>query len=356
MDRFKTVVERIDATRWTRRHTMVLSVVGVCMFVAIAALAGSGHRGATRASSDGSAASSKTASLGFATAAPGALPGPVTAPGLAPVQAPGGLSAEGQAAGTSTGSSGVGAGVDSSSASVGGAAPPVVTTSSDDSTRIVQNGSISLEVAKGAVSATASKVESIAASLGGRVASSKASTYGDNPAASLTLRVPVQRFGQAMSRVSALGKVLDSSSSGDDVSSQYTDEKARLHALEASRSTYLTLLAKANNIGEVLSVQQRIDGVQQQIESLQGQIKLLTDQSDLSTVTVSISEKGATAVQPLKERSGINKAFHDAIHGFNTGVENIVAGSGTALLVALCLLVIVAALKVAYAIARRRTV
>jgi hypothetical protein len=268
------------------------------------------------------------ANQGSATATSGAAPQALSAP-----------EAMGGSSGSATGS--------------GPVLSPAVGTPSD-TTRIVETGDISLQVTKGGVPATVDKLSTLATSLGGRVASSNSQTYGDSPSASVVLRVPVATFQQALAKAQSYGKVVSSSTSGEDVTSQYTDQSARLHALQASRSSYLTLLSRASSIGEVLSVQQRIDDVQQQIESLQGQLKLLADQSDLSTLTVSVSEKVAPSFVPTKPESGIGKAWHDGVHGFTSGFERIIAGSGTALLLFLCVGVVIGIVRVTYKITRRR--
>lgn len=355
----EALMERIDGSRFTRRQAGLFAIIAVCLLVALSALVGgSNDSGLKRAASTGTEES--LIAPGFAGEIrdggdnAGAVP---AAPPMPQVQGSTSIATGGGSGGATSGSKDLASGSATSSdafsapgdVSAAGTAGAV----SADPTRIVQTGDVSLEVAKGGVSPTVDKLSTIATSLRGRVSSTKTSSATDNPFASITMRIPVAKYGQAVAQITKLGTVLQSNSSGEDVTAQYTDQTARLHALEASRNTYLTLLAKANNIGEVLSVQQRIDGVQQQIESLQGQIKVLADRSDYSTITVNVSEKGAKAFVVPTERSGINKAFHDGIHNFNSGVERIVAGAGTVLLLLVCLAVIVVAVRIARRFVRR---
>ena len=67
---------------------------------------------------------------------------------------------------------------------------------------------------------------------------------------------------------------------------QYVDLQARLAALEASRQQYLTILAKATSIGDILAVQEQLDSIQSQIEQLQGQLQVLTSETSYSTLNV----------------------------------------------------------------------
>jgi len=104
-------------------------------------------------------------------------------------------------------------------------------------------------------------------------------------------------------------------------------------------------------------VQQQVDGVQQQIESLEGQRRVLADSSDLATLDVRVAEKGAVvAVVSPRQPSGLERAFSRAFHGFARGVYAIIAASGPALLLLICLLVLLAIGWVGYRTLRRRLV
>ena len=58
---------------------------------------------------------------------------------------------------------------------------------------------------------------------------------------------------------------------------QYVDLQSRITALQDSRQQYLTILAKATTVGDVLAVQEQLDGIQSQIEQLQGQLQVLSE-------------------------------------------------------------------------------
>jgi hypothetical protein len=150
---------------------------------------------------------------------------------------------------------------------------------------------------------------------------------------------------------------VSSSTSSKDVTGEYVDLEARVKALKTTRNTYLTLLSKAATIGDTLSVQQRIDDVQTQIEQLEGQRALLADQSDLATLQVQVSEKGAPSVAPAADdNSGFSGAVHRAWNRFTDGLESIIAASGTVLLLLLAGAVVWVVGRVAYRRVRRRMV
>ena len=111
----------------------------------------------------------------------------------------------------------------------------------------------------------------------------------------MTLQVPVDRLRHVLQRAEALGQASDLTTKATDVTGQYVDLQSRITALQASRQQYLTILAKATTVGDVLAVQDQIDAIQSQIEQLQGQLQLLTSETSYSTLTVTVGESAPPA-------------------------------------------------------------
>jgi hypothetical protein len=204
------------------------------------------------------------------------------------------------------------------------------------SARIEQTGSLSLTVAKGAVAKTLSQLTTLVIFEGGFVANSQTQTGAVSvtgaPSGNITLQVPVANFSDLLSKAQALGKTNALTTKATDVTGQYTDLQARIAALQASRTQYLTILAKATSIGDVLAVQAQLDNIQSQLEQLQGQLQVLTGETDYSTVNVDVTQVTPKPhPQPATHPSGLSKAWHDSIHGFVTGVEGIIRLAGPVL-------------------------
>jgi hypothetical protein len=244
-------------------------------------------------------------------------------------------------------------------AATGVTAPKVNAPSTDDGeSRVVKSGSIALVVKDKRVTPTLSAVQQAAAAQGGYIAASNTDEYGETPSGEVTIRVPVIKFETLVAKIRALdAKVRTASTSGKDVTATYSDLESQLRSLKATRERFYTILTKTKTIGEILTVQQRIDNVSGQIDRIEGQRKLLANQSDLSTLTVSVSEEGDPVVKATtKPRSGISQAFHDAWDGFVTGVEAIIGHSGRALLWLLSLGLLLLVARSGWRVARRRMV
>ena len=216
--------------------------------------------------------------------------------------------------------------------------PPLPSGAVGQSAKIQQTGTLALAVGRGKLSATVNQLTALAGAYGGFVANSQTQT-GGGASGSVTLQVPVQSFTTVLTRAKALGKVSDLTTKATDVTGQYVDLQARITALQDSLQQYLTILAKATTVGDILSVQEQINGIQSQIEQLQGQLQLLTSQTTYSTLTVTVNEHTPTpppSPRPLPE-SGLVRAWHASIGGFVAGVEGVIGLAGPVLFALLLL-------------------
>ncbi len=222
--------------------------------------------------------------------------------------------------------------------------------------RVVKTGSIALVVDKGQVTRVLTTVQTVIASLQGYVASSSTQEFGATPSGTVTFRIPVANFERAVERLRGLrATVRDAEASGRDVTAEYADTAAQVGSLKAARSRFLTILGQAKTIGETLTVQQRVDDVQGQIDRLEGQRRVLADQSDLATLAVTVNEKD-DPVTRQPSQGGLGSAWHDAVRGFTSGAEALIARSGTALLVLLVLGVAGLLARLAWRVVRLRLV
>lgn len=201
-------------------------------------------------------------------------------------------------------------------------------------------------------------VQGLAKAAGGLVQASQTQESGPTPSGQVTLRVPVAAFEQVVAQVRGMGAdVRSATTSGQDVTAQYADMEAQLRTLSAARERFLAILAGANSIGDVLSVQQRVDDVTGKIDRLEGQRKVLAAQSDSATLEVVVTEADDPVVtRAEKPDTGLSKAFHDAGKGFTTGVEALVRLSGRTALLLIVAAAAYAVLRLAWRVSRRRLV
>src|SRR5881296_2816847 len=138
--------------------------------------------------------------------------------------------------------------------------------------------------------ATSDRAQAIASGLGGDVLNLSQSGTADTRSASLTIRVPSSRFGDALQQLKSLeGEIQTSGVTAQDVTDQFVDLQARLTAKQAEEQRYIAILNRANTIDEILKVDASLGNVRTQIEQLTAQINSIKQRTDFSTISMSIS-------------------------------------------------------------------
>jgi hypothetical protein len=196
--------------------------------------------------------------------------------------------------------------------------------------KIVRDGSVALTIPEDTFEARFQRLFQIAAANGGFVLSSE--TRGAS-AGSVVLRIPAERFDEAIVQVRSLGTVSASQINGQDVTAEYIDLEARLEILQARRDALLTILAQADGIGEILAVQNRVDQVQLEIEKIQGRLRYLDDQVEESTLRVDMRERLADEEQRLErdddvENPSLGRAWDLAVQGAMNVLATVIVGIG----------------------------
>jgi hypothetical protein len=174
-----------------------------------------------------------------------------------------------------------------------------------------------LQIEAGAVSQKFEDVANIAVSSGGLVFSSTFGNDGERQTASVTIRVPNERYEEVLAQLRRLGDVRSEQSNATDVTEEFTDLQSNLNNLHATEREYLKLLAQARTIDEILTVQDRINATRAQIEQVQGRLNLLGNQTDLATITVHLTPLVA---QPVTEDNGASGPLEVADEAFEASL------------------------------------
>ncbi|MGW7685305.1 DUF4349 domain-containing protein [Kribbella sp. NPDC054772] len=290
-----------------RAVTAVLAAVGVVL------LAGCGAGGDESATSD-SAPASKQDSGGTS--------------GKAQPQA--GQSKAGQSeAGQSQ------AGKPQASGSAGGQNDPEITRA------IIKTGSLTVEGDD--VSGMRQKAVTAIAALDGQVASEDTGSDPDGKVtrANLVLKVPTKSFETAIQRLSDLGKRLQIHQESTDVTEQVVDVASRIESQRASLDRMRALMAKANTIGEIVSVESELTRRESDLEALLAKQKNLALQTDLATLTLTLTEKSEPVMADKVPDKGFLAGLKSGWHAFSAAFSALATAVG-AMLPFLVLIAIIA--------------
>jgi hypothetical protein len=158
-----------------------------------------------------------------------------------------------------------------------------------DDAKIIRTGTIDLEVADVPASLTAAR-DGIRA-LGGYIGASTTQSDGDTPYASVTYRIPVERWEDALDLLRTINpagtKVVAEQTQAVEVTGQIVDLEARIKNLRASEAALQAIAADAVRVSDVLEVQAQLTQVRGEIEQLTAQLAHLNDQTAYATLTAS---------------------------------------------------------------------
>jgi len=168
--------------------------------------------------------------------------------------------------------------------------------------KIVKNGSLSLLVKK--AEEVASDIRALAARLNGFISDSRIyETSAGIKSGSVTLRIPADRFDEALTEIKKLAvKVESENINAQDVTEQFIDLEARLRNFKRQEEQYIEILKRANSVQNVLSVTQQLTSIRGQIEQIEGQLQYLSRQVDMSVITVALIAEADVEVFGIRWR------------------------------------------------------
>jgi hypothetical protein len=208
--------------------------------------------------------------------------------------------------------------------------------------KVIRNGRIDVRIPIGTFDAKSSQVRAIAAELGGYVSSgeSHVEQYEDGRYAVgwVTLRIPSDRFEDAVDRVERLGERVSSSLSSQDVTEEYIDLEGRLNYWEQQEEFYSKLLNEAETIDDLVTIQSRMQDVLLNIEQIEGRLRYLDGKTSFATLTVGLTEVPDVLQPPDEGENPIQEAFEQAGDVLLATVGFLIIAAAVAIPIALLVL------------------
>lgn len=144
------------------------------------------------------------------------------------------------------------------------------------------------------------QVQRLAATVGGFIANSSIQTgEGQQRMATLEIKVPASRYDQAVSGLAAIGKLVSSNTSAQDVGEEFVDVTARVANARRLEERLISLLAtRTGKLDDVLAVERELARVREEIERYEGRLRYLRSKVSVSTLTVTVAEPGPVVGEP----------------------------------------------------------
>ena len=161
----------------------------------------------------------------------------------------------------------------------------------------------------------AQNITSIAEALGGYVASANLYRANEQLAGSMTVRVPQERFDEALQQFRSLAVRVDQESiRTNDVTQEYVDLQARLKNLEATEEELRALLTevrkRTQRASDVLEVYRELTRVREEIEQTKGRLQMLDKLTTLATINIQLTPYELS--QPVRSRWDPRVTLHRA--------------------------------------------
>lgn len=171
-------------------------------------------------------------------------------------------------------------------------------------------------------------VESRVAALGGYVESRQVynGSYSQTARirnATLTIRIPAPQLDSFVDHVSETSNIVSTNETSEDVTLSYVEVEGRVTALETQQARLLELLAQAETMEDLLTIERELTDVRTELEQMKSRLRVYDNLVDYGTVHLDVEE--------VKEFTVVEEAeptFWERIsEGFSKSMENVGEGA-----------------------------
>lgn len=188
--------------------------------------------------------------------------------------------------------------------------------------KLIKNGSVSLEVES--LSQTDAQIQVWLKSYNGYILNSSINDKNSY----YTIRIPQNKFEEAMNATGNLGKILHNDIYSNDVTEEYYDTESRLNTKKILQKKYEDYLSRAKDVKELLQIERELNNVISEIESMEGRLKRLDSLIDYSTITINCTlPSGKTETGIIKpDLKNTFRAFGSIVLSFFAKLLFIIIG------------------------------
>jgi len=188
--------------------------------------------------------------------------------------------------------------------------------------QIISRGNINVRVDD--LDGAMEEIQVLVDDLGGLVFAEE-TDLRDGALTRLTLKVPPVEFRAALDALAELGEVQTQSVSTDDVTEQVVDLESRIATSEASVNRLRLLLARAERIQDITTIESQLLTRETELETLRGQLRTIEGQVALATVEVTLRAE-RTSPPPPEPVEEAQTGFTDGLRGGAEALRTFAVG------------------------------
>jgi len=155
--------------------------------------------------------------------------------------------------------------------------------------KIIKNGSITLAVKD--LKKVEEQIYGMVEEYKGYILSSSTRNGDRFISCRIEVKIPSARFEEFFGKLKQIETVESDNIDTQDVTEEYIDLDARQKVLKAQEQRLLDIMGKAQNIEDLLKVEEQLARIRTEIEQIQGRINYLGNATEYSTVNIDIREQ-----------------------------------------------------------------
>ena len=145
--------------------------------------------------------------------------------------------------------------------------------------------------------------------------------------ASLTIRIPAPQLDAFVHHVSEQSNIISSNETTEDVTLTYVEIEGRVTALETQQARLLELLAQAETMEDLLTIERELTDVRTELEQMKSKLRVYENLVDYGTVHLSVQEVKEYTVVEEEEPTfweEISQGFTENMESMGEMVKNSV--------------------------------
>ena len=108
--------------------------------------------------------------------------------------------------------------------------------------------------------------------------------------ANLTIRIPAEDVSHFTEAVSGIANVVSTNVSREDITLTYVATESKVNALKTEETRLLELMAKAENMSELLQIEERLTDVRTELEQVTSQLRVYDNLVDYGTIHLNLRQ------------------------------------------------------------------
>lgn len=206
---------------------------------------------------------------------------------------------------------------------------PDVATAADrlKNAKLIYTGNLNVETTK--FDETSANLTALVNRLGGYLEYMAVNSYGSDGLryADYTIRIPKAQFQTFFQQIGDFCHVLHQTQGQENISESYYDTESRLATQQTKLQRLQDLLARAETIEDMISIESAISEAELAIEQLTGTKRQYDSLIDFSTITLSLSE--VTRLSNIEEPAGefwsrLGKSFVSGLGSFVNWIGDLI--------------------------------